>query len=66
LLIIYYHSKIYIGKKGDRVEFISFRSLSSSSTISEYTPVAQIFDPENKGYKQRQVDWNYSNEIKDR
>jgi hypothetical protein len=42
-------------EKGDCVEFISFRHFSVSF-ISKDTPVAAVYDPKNKRYKQREVE----------
>jgi hypothetical protein len=52
-------------EKGDSVEFISFRHFSVSF-ITKDTPVAAVYDPMNTGYKQRELEWNYVDEWKDR
>jgi hypothetical protein len=49
----------------DSVEFISFRHFSVSF-ISKDTPVAAVYDPDEDGYKQREVEWNYGDEEEDR
>jgi hypothetical protein len=41
------------------VEFITFRRLLFSS-ITIYTPVAPLYNPNNRTLEQRQVEWNYS------